>query len=381
MPTLGAIVLLFGGLVGTLATWNAAKPVRDPTRRYSPTWLPAMIVAELAMLWLVVTVTVTALGLGLGGASNIGGFAGALLLGLTIMLLGYLIIRSRVAARWLWPLVSGPVHPARGVARLTGLPIVTPPGVAEQHRVEYRPGCTLDLVAPADVPASARVFVYVHGGGWTNGDPQRQARDLYHALALAGWVVLAIRYPLAPGAAVEEQIDTVQSAIRWARTELADLGVTASAVAIGGGSAGGHLATMAAFTPVDDETRVDACVGIYAIYDMANRNRTRAHWNTIPHVVMQATVEEESERYRSLSPLDRIHDDTPPMLIVHGTHDTLVPIGEGEQFADALRAAGRPVELVSIEGAQHAFDAVSSITSRTSAAVIRDWLGRTVPRS
>ncbi len=380
MATLGAIVLLFSGLLGTFASWNAAKPVRNPTRRYSSRWLPAMIVSELAVLWLVVTVAVTTLGLALGGASNLGGFAGALLLGLTILLLGYLIIRSMVAARWLWPLITGPVHPARGIAFLTGLPITTPPGVEEEHGVEYLPGCTLDMVRPAGRPARARVFVYVHGGGWTNGDPQRQARDLYHALAMAGWVVLAIRYPLAPHATVEQQVDAVRSAVRWSRTGLAERGVLASAVVVGGGSAGGHLATLAAFTPVDDDSRVDACVGIYAIYDMANRHRTRAPWSMIPNVVMRATVDEAPERYRALSPLDQIHDLTPPMLIVHGTHDTLVPIGEGEQFADALRAAGRPVELVSIEGAQHAFDAVSSITSRTSAAVIRDWLDRTVRR-
>lgn len=381
MPTVGAILLLFGGLVGSAAAWNAAKPVRRPARRYSPAWLPAMIVAELAALWLAVASSLAFVGLALGGASNVGGFVGALLLGVTIVLLGYLMIRSRVAARWLWPLISGDVHPARGIAKLTGVPIPTPPGVVEEHGVEYRPGCTLDLVAPADRPARARVFVYVHGGGWTNGDPQRQARDLYHALALAGWVVLAIRYPFAPAVAVEEQVDTVREAIRWARSGPDALGTSVVAVAVGGGSAGGHLATLAAFTPVDDETRVDACVGMYAIYDMANRNRTRAPWNTIPHVVMRATVAEAPERYRALSPLDRIHDATPPMLIVHGTHDTLVPIGEGEQFADALRAAGRPVELVTVEGAQHAFDAVSSITSRTSAAVIRDWLGRTVSRA
>ena len=58
--------------------------------------------------------------------------------------------------------------------------------------------------------------------------------------------------------------------------------------------------------------------------------------------------------------------------------DTLVPIGEAVQFADVLRRAGRPVELVEVPGAEHAFDAVSSITSRTTAAVIRDWLRRTV---
>jgi acetyl esterase/lipase len=251
VATLGAFVLLFGGLLGTLAAWNAARPPRSPTRRYSARWLPAMVVSELSVLCLVVTVAVTVVGLGLGGASNIGGFAGALLLGLTILLLGYLIIRGRVAARWLWPLITGPVHPARGVARLTGIPIGTPSGVVEEHGIEYRSGCTLDLVAPAPRPAEAPVFVYVHGGGWTNGDPQRQARDLYHALALAGWVVLAIRYPFTPSVIVEEQVDAVRSAIRWARRGLPEAGTTATAVAVGGGSAGGHLATLAALTPVD----------------------------------------------------------------------------------------------------------------------------------
>ena len=62
------------------------------------------------------------------------------------------------------------------------------------------------------------------------------------------------------------------------------------------------------------------------------------------------------------------------MLIVHGTRDTLVPVGEGEQFVAALRAAGRPVDFVPVYGAQHAFDALSSITSRTTAAVITTWL-------
>jgi acetyl esterase/lipase len=66
------------------------------------------------------------------------------------------------------------------------------------------------------------------------------------------------------------------------------------------------------------------------------------------------------------------------MLVVHGTHDTLVPIVEGEQFVDALRDVGASVDFVPVYGAQHAFDALSSITTRTTAAVIRTWLRRVV---
>lgn len=377
MSVVGAIVLLFGGLVGLMATWRAAGPIGDPTRRYSPWWLPSMVVSELAPFWLVVTTATAALGIALGGLGNPAGQAGALALGVAAVLLVVLIVRAHRSARRLRTRVTGAVHRARGAAIVVGRPVPTPPGVVEVHGVAYDAGQTLDIVRPAEAPSTARVLVYVHGGGWKGGDPQRQARDLYHALALDGWVVLAIRYPFAPAVSVEQQIATVQSAVRWARTGLAEHGTTASAVALAGGSAGGHLAAMAALTASDGEA-VAACVGIYGIYDLANRNRTRAHWGMIAADVVRQTVAEAPGRYRALSPLDNIHADSPPMLLVHGSRDTLVPIAEAHQFAAALAAAGRPVDLVEVDGAEHAFDALGAIRSRTSAALIRDWLGTTV---
>ena len=85
----------------------------------------------------------------------------------------------------------------------------------------------------------------IHGGGWTGGDPQRQARDLYHTLALDGWASLGIRYPFTPHVTVEDQIAAVRDAVRWARTRLHAPGIEPSTVVLAGGSAGGHLALMA----------------------------------------------------------------------------------------------------------------------------------------
>ena len=61
-------------------------------------------------------------------------------------------------------------------------------------------------------------------------------------------------------------------------------------------------------------------------------------WAKVPNVVIRATVKQAPARYRELSPIDRIHDETPPVLVVHGTRDTLVPVREGEQFVEAMQA-------------------------------------------
>lgn len=374
VSAVGALWLFLVGWFGLALAWNAARPIIDPTRRYSPLWLPAMVVAELSPLLLVAHAVALAIGVALGGLDRTVGVLGAVLVAMAVLLLGWVRVRTLLGARRLRARVDGVVHPARGAARWRGRPVPTPDGVIERLGIEWASGLTLDLTRPDDERCDLPVCVYVHGGGWRGGDPQRQARDLYHALALAGWASVAIRYPFTPHVSVERQIDVVRDAIVWARTGLGEYGIAATDVVIAGGSAGGHLAAMAALTPRHEGERVAACIGMYGIYDMANRHRTRAPWTMIRTTVMGATVAERPDRYRSVSPIDQDPSDSPPFLLVHGTHDTLVPIGEAELFHRVLSDAGRPVELIPVHGAQHAFDGLSGITSRTTAAAIRDWL-------
>lgn len=378
MSLVGAVLLLFAGLVGLLASWNAARPVIDPTRWYSPSWLPGMIVGELAPLWLLIHGVVLGLGWSLGGTTNAGGRWGALMLIVSAGLLLWVVVRTALGVfrtRRTW--VGGRVHPPIGPALLTGLPVRRPEGVAERPGIEWVDGLTLDLIRPDDDRRRLPVMVYAHGGGWTGGDPQRQARDMYHALALDGWAVLAIRYPFAPDVSVERQIETVKSAVRWARDGLDAHGIEAETVVLAGGSAGAHLAAMAALDADHHTERVAAGVCLYGIYDMANRHRHRAPWGLIRGRVMGERVSDAPTRYDAVSPICRVTEAAPPFLLVHGTRDTLVPIAEAEQFAEVLSEHGRPAALMRVPGAQHAFDAVSSPTSRTVAAAIRDWLGTT----
>jgi acetyl esterase/lipase len=375
MSIAGAIWLLLAGAVSLPGIWNAARPVGDPTRRYSPLWLPAMVIVELATFWLVVHLLVGAIGVAIGGLDHVVGLVGIVLLGVSALLLTMLRIRSSVGARRLRRHATGAVRPTRRWWGISPARQRSTSALIDRRDVEFAPSRTADLLYAAAAADDAPVFIYVHGGGWTGGSPQRQAVDVYETLAHAGWTVVSIRYPFAPDATVEQQIGVVKEAVRWARSELPKVvGRATGAVAIGGGSAGGHLAAMASLTATGDDERVDACVGMYGVYDMANRNRTRAYWGKLRHVVMQCSYRDEPDRYHAVSPIDHIHDRTAPFLIIHGTHDTLVPIAEGRQFVELLRQGGRPVDFVPVYGAQHAYDALSGITSRTTAAVVRDWL-------
>ncbi len=68
------------------------------------------------------------------------------------------------------------------------------------------------------------------------------------------------------------------------------------------------------------------------------------------------------EVYEKASPLSRLRPDAPPFLVLHGTHDTLVPIEEARHFCDAFRRVVRaPLVYAELPGAQHAFEIFPSV--------------------
>ena len=142
----------------------------------------------------------------------------------------------------------------------------------------------LDVVSPADPPAPGErrpALVQVHGGGWVIGFKERQGQLLMHEMAGHGWVCFNVDYRLSPKATFPDHLVDVKRAIAWVREHADEFGVDPDFVAITGGSAGGHLAALAALTAdVDDyqpgfedaDVSVQAAVPFYGVYDFTNRN-------------------------------------------------------------------------------------------------------------
>jgi acetyl esterase/lipase len=196
---------------------------------------------------------------------------------------------------------------------------------------------------------------------------------------------VTIRYPLSPTATFPDHVVGVNRALHWVKTKGAGtFGLDPDRIAVAGGSAGAHLASLAVLSNGDHQpgfesadTSVKAAVVLYGIYDFFNRNNTRVNWPLIPNRVMKAAMADAPDRYRQASPIDQVRGDAPPFLVIHGTSDSLVPIAEAEFFVEALRAVGAPVQFLPVHRAQHAFDVLGGVRTRALAVRIEQFLEST----
>jgi acetyl esterase/lipase len=264
-------------------------------------------------------------------------------------------------------------------------PYRLPKDVERVDAVEYAPGLCLDVYRRRDFEAGSHpALLQVHGGGWRGGNRRQQARPLIRRLTQAGWVCVAIDYPLVPEATFPDQLVAVKRALAWMRSEGHEHGIDPGFIAITGGSAGGHLSALAALTPGRPEyqpgfegadTTVQAAVPFYGIYDFLNRNATRDEWPVIPTGVMKASKSKQPELFRAASPLDQVNETAPPFLVVHGDTDSVVPPREATQFVEALESvSGRPVGYALLPGANHAFDVFESLRAHHAVAGVTAFL-------
>jgi acetyl esterase/lipase len=288
------------------------------------------------------------------------------------------------------PALAGTDRPERARLRLL-VPLPRPgPAVDRLRHIDYwGDGARrhrLDVYRPRRSVAGAPVFLYIHGGAWILGDKREQGLPLMDYLASRGWVCVTANYGLSPRVAFPEHLIDCKRALRWVRGHIADYGGDPDFVAVGGGSAGGHLASLVALTPGDPEyqpgfgsadTSVAACVPFYGVYDFTNRDglRGRGLGRLLERTVMKESLAGSRTAYERASPIDRVNGGAPPFFVVHGANDTLVPVREARGFVERLRrSSAAPVAYAELPGAQHAFEIFPSIRTAQVVAGVADFL-------
>jgi acetyl esterase/lipase len=232
----------------------------------------------------------------------------------------------------------------------------------------------LDVYQPREAGTGRPVVVQVHGGGWMISRKEEQGLPLMTHLSARGWVCVAPNYPLSPKATWPEHLIAIKRALAWTREHISDYGGDPSFIAVTGGSAGGHLAAMVALTQNDPtyqpgfeeaDTSVQAAVPFYGAYDLANVLDTKAGDNRLDYFLARTVFKtQDREVFESATPLLQVGPDAPPFFVIHGAHDSLVPVAEARELARRLRDVSKePVCYAELPGAQHAFDVFHSIRS------------------
>lgn len=242
-----------------------------------------------------------------------------------------------------------------------------PAGVEVLANIAYRgdhPKQKVDILRPAVRSGPLPAILLVHGGGWREGRREDQ-RGIASRFALAGYVAIPVGYRLTGEAPFPACIDDVVAAARWVRAHAADYGIDPDRIGALGHSAGAHLVLMLAlaepggrFAPGFLEGvagRVNAVCATAAPADFSRwgTDRGRAGGTMFFDELPEA---ERDAAARRCSPLFHAGPDAPPVLLIHGSADRVVPAVQTERLLATLRESGAPLaERLLLDGAPHDF--------------------------
>lgn len=236
----------------------------------------------------------------------------------------------------------------------------------------------LDIYRPRRAITRRPVLLQIHGGAWTRhmGSKNEQGLPLMNHMAKRDWLCVSINYRLSPTATWPDPVIDCKEGLAWVKNTIADYGGDPDFVVVTGGSAGGQLAALLALTANDptlqpgfehQATGVQGAVPFYGVYDFTDSGNLQTSDHTrrfYEDHLFKASMATDRAVFEAASPLFRIHADAPPMLIIHGDKDSLVPVEDARRFSERLKQISQqPVAYAEISGAQHAFDMFLSLRS------------------
>jgi acetyl esterase/lipase len=309
-----------------------------------------------------------------------------------------------------WPVLALPVQPVPhqrdipyGVSPATGKPLLADVWVPPRYSL-----------------SSGLGIIYIHGGSWQLGTRNLGTAPFFQRLASLGHVVMDIEYTLFPHCTMVEMAQEVKQAIAWLKTNGPALGVDPKKVALIGGSAGAHLALLAAYTPENDrlcppgtlETADYSVRGVVAYYPPTDFRELPGDYATLLDLQekdqwkkdLQATVirfmndtlrvassirgakgqlrrprwesevfvnasdfifslvggapETHPELFTLVSPIAHVNRRCPPTLILQGQDDFFEFLPGARRLHRRLQEEGVPSILVEFPHCEHTFDLI-----------------------
>jgi acetyl esterase/lipase len=220
--------------------------------------------------------------------------------------------------------------------------------------------------------ATGRSVLFVHGGGFVIGSKQmKPVRFLTARLVAAGFAVCSIDYRMVfRGGRIEEGVQDVTDGLRFWRAQASRWSADPNQISVLGISAGATLSLLALGTQ-STHTHVNRLVSVFGLYDFS--------WLTgVSGLLANLAVgSRNEERCKAFSPLFTPQPPC-PLMLVHGTHDALVPVAQAHQLAAKREEMGLETHLSLYEQLPHGFFNYMNDTTEQAAADIVSYLNEDV---
>lgn len=240
----------------------------------------------------------------------------------------------------------------------------------------YWPGLTdqahlMSLYKPAQ-GSNFPLIAYVHGGGWTSRPSAKNQPSWISQAVKRGYAVCLLNYRLGQESPFPAQMEDLNTALRFIKANASRFDIDAGRIGLWGTSAGGHLValmgTSARVSTLDmgandrsysrDVKAVCDFCGPTDLYALATDASPGKTWDTsLPvsslSIFLSGPATQNKARADMASPITYVSGLCPPILIVHGKADTIVPFSQSEKFAQALQSRNAPVEFVALDGQGH----------------------------
>jgi acetyl esterase len=256
---------------------------------------------------------------------------------------------------------------------------------AEMASVTDRTFCGPDCDVPVRVyvpttePAPRPVLVYFHGGGWVIGDLESHDATVRALAAASGVTIVAVDYRLAPEHPFPAAVHDCLAAVRWVAepATAAELGIDPARMAVGGDSAGGNLAAVAAQELRDSGPPLRFQLLVYPATEM-HFSHPSIDENADGYFLTKADMTWFRSHYcpdadwndPRMSPLLAADDavrGVAPALVITAEYDPLRD--EGEAYAAKLQAAGVDAKVSRYDAVVHGFFSMGDMVPEGKAAI------------
>ncbi|MCY8493889.1 prolyl oligopeptidase family serine peptidase [Bacillus inaquosorum] len=227
------------------------------------------------------------------------------------------------------------------------------------------------------------IYLQGCGWGWTKQDTYAFLPQLAE-FAKEGYTVASVQYRGSGDAVFPAQLQDVKTAVRFLKANASAYNIDPQNIGVWGDSSGGHLALLLGLTEGLKEfdgnreyahvsSRVQAIADWFGPTDLLTMSRYPSIFDhDSPHSpeskLIGGAIQEHKEKARKASPIEYVHREAPPILIMHGDQDDVVPYEQSAEFYHALKKAGHDAIMYKIKEAGH-----SGFTQHHTLNIVKDF--------